>query len=282
MTNLFAMPENGPSAEPTSFVRRQVTERYRLRDRREALEARTVKGKHGGRRGGVYQVHEVRGRVAELKALIDEDLKHGSRRHRTVPCWLRWLAAVPVGTDFLIILLYFAVVLNVRLDAPSETPAEAVAAVVFGLIISLGLFLTLRWIAIRRRAYKNDAGHYEAPDGPRGWLPTLELFLVGALVLGVGMVMLVRVLADAQDAGIDVGAVSIVAGFLALMTTTLNWCLYLIEFTDGSEETHELDHWGIQLRPVDREVRQLEARLREVEARLVGHGIGEEIAHPAA
>jgi hypothetical protein len=262
------------------YQRNQRVERQRLVQRRRALEERTVSGKNGGRHGGVHQVRDVRVRVAGLTGQIDQAIVHGSRKHRTIPRWLRWLAVVPITTDFLIVVLYFAVVLNVRLDAAKDTPAEAVAAVIFALIISLGLFLALRWIAIRRRGYKNDAGHYETPDEPGAWLPRVELVLIGALLLGVAMVMLVRVFSDAQAAGVQMGAVWVVAGFLALITATLNWCLFLIEFSDGSEETHELDHWGKQLRRVDKEAHEIEARLRDVEARLARDG--EEQEQPAA
>ena len=117
-------------------------------------------------------MRSVRVRVAVLKADIASRSLHKRSKHRTIPRWLQWLAAIRITTDFLIIVLYFSVVLNV--DSIPSGNTRTMATLVFATIISLGLVLALRWIAIRR-ALTDDAGHYQAPDEPRAWLPRAEL-----------------------------------------------------------------------------------------------------------
>lgn len=257
-----------PGTPASRFIVAQTLQRARLLRMLEELEDRTVRGWHGGRSGGVHRVRDVRARARDLATYIADEVTHGSRRHGTTPRWLRWLALVPLTTDFAIVSLYFFVVLNVPLDRPMATPVQSFTALAFALVISLGLFLALRWVAVRRRGCKNNAGRFEAPEDSGRWLARAEVVIVGALLLGIAMVMLVRVLSDAQEAGVDLRAVWVVAGFLSLVTAVLNWCLYYIEFADGSEETHELDHWGRQLAPVDREAQRLRARLHDIDAQL--------------
>lgn len=260
-------PHLVPDGPPSRYLQGLRAERQRVQQQLDALEDRTLPGIHGGRRGGVHTVREVRVIVADLKAQVADAAANGSRRHRTVPGWLRRLALIPVSADFLVVSLYIAVLLNVRLDSLSDTPVEALASAVFALMISLGVFLVLRWIAIRRRPDKNEAGRYE-PAEAAGWLPRSETLLVVVLITGIATVMLVRLLGDAAAAGVQLGAVWVVALFLAVVTGALNWCLYLIEFYDGSDETHALDHWGAGLAAVERRAARLRARLRELDAKL--------------
>jgi hypothetical protein len=72
------------------------------------------------------------------------------------------------------------------------------------------------------------------------------------------------VLSDAQDAGAALGAGWAVAVFLAVVTAALNWVIYVVEFADGSDETHELDFLGRQLKPSERRL----AALREQKAKI--------------
>jgi hypothetical protein len=121
----------------------------------------------------------------ELQRLVDQARKDGSRKHNTVSSWLRTLVLLPVGTDFVIVVLFFSVVLNVDLSAPLQTPAELVTTLVFATIITVGLALTLRWVGIRRRADKNDEGVYDPPDGPSRWVPRLEMLTLCTTAWGL-------------------------------------------------------------------------------------------------
>jgi hypothetical protein len=109
---------------------------------------------------------------------------------------------------------------------------------------------------------------YDPVDGPRRWVPRLEILMLATLLVGVASVMLVRVVTDAADAGISLGGGWVVALFLAAVTVALNWIIYLVEFADGSEETHELDHWGKQLRAIERKEEELESKIRSGERQM--------------
>lgn len=238
------------------------------RDARTRLGQRTIRGYRGGRHGGVATVTYARDQADRLQRRVDQESKDGNRKHTPVPRILRALVLLPIGTDFLIVFLYFSLVLNVDLNAPRNTPAELVTALVFAIIISLGLALALRWIGIRRRDDKNDQGVYDPPDGPRRWVPRLEMALLAILLAGIAAVMLVRVVTDARDAGVDVGTGWVVAVFLAVIIAALNWIIYQIEFADGSAQTHELDHWGKQLRPIEKKEDELTAKIQAADRQL--------------
>ena len=245
-----------------------------------ALEEKTVKGYRGGRGGGAYTVSYAEARVTSLQKRIDHQVADGDKNHNRVSAGMKSLVLLPLLTDFLIVFLFLASIFNVSLGALWDTPAETVTAFTMAMIVTIGLAVTLRWIGSRRREDKSGDGQYRT--GSRRLIPRLEIGLVTLLLILVATVMLVRVTSDTANAGLALGAGWSVAIFLAVITATLNWIIYYMEFADGSPETHELDHWGKVLAPIRAERAELKRKRNQAQEELrVIDGASEDSAKPS-
>lgn len=261
-------PVPADEPRPTEYQRRLLAQRTLLVDALEDLGHSSVKDV----RGGHCTVAEARERQATCRRRVDEESAQGSQRHHRVSATMRrvpWISAV---TDFTLVYLFLAVILNVRLDGPLDTPAEALTTLMLSLLVTLGLLVILRWVGGRRRLGKNPAGRYDPPAGEGRAAARIETTMIVALLTGAALLMLVRVVNDAQDAGVSDRAVWLIAAFLALITAALNWVVLTIEFHDGSPETHELDAWSRRLQAVEKQEARLRRRIREVDGLLATAG----------
>lgn len=263
---LPSVPADEP--QPTEYQRRLLAQRARIQDSLDDLEQSTVKGFRGGR----YTVTEARRLRDACRSRVDEESARGSHKHHRVSAGMRRVPWLSAFMDFSLVYLFLAVILNVRLDAPLDTPAEALTTLLLSLLVTLGLLVILRWFGARRRTGKNDAGRYEPPDGEGAASARFETTLIVALLTGAALLMGVRVVNDAQDAGVSDQAVWVIAGFLALITAALNWVVLTIEFHDGSVDTHELDWWSRRLEPFEKQEARLRRRIREVDGLLAAAG----------
>lgn len=233
-----------PMSERIRHLRRLIADTHaQIR----AIDTEEVRGYFGG----TTTVAAAQQHAAELEARVRQESRDGDKRHKRVPNGYKALAVLPLATDFLIVGIFLASVFNVALSDPLSTPAESLTVLTISLIVTVGLAVTLRWIGTRRRGDKTSTTRI-APTrigAVRAWLPRLELILLSILLVLVACVMLVRVANDAATAGIALGAGWVVAVFLAVITASLNWIIFLAEYHDGSDETHELDHWGKVLAP---------------------------------
>lgn len=239
-----------------------------LQDAKEVLQNETVKGHSGGRHGGVFTVAEAQREMHELKKKIKASKQDGCKKHKEVSAQFLWVVLLILLGDFVILALFLSEVFNVRLDALQETPLRSIVTLVFTTIITVGLALALRWIAIRRRPNKDDQGKYRAPDGARSLVSRLEIPLLVVLLAGIAAVMLVRVLSDARNSGVEAGTAWVIAVFLAFITATLNGIIYWIEFADGSDESHERDGWGKTLLPFLKRQQELDRQIKATERQL--------------
>jgi len=250
-----------------THVQELIIRHAALSHERDEIEEETLRGYRGGRKGGAWLVGAARRHTLDLLNRIQVEVAGKSKKHDPVSPLLLWFVLLPLVADFMLVGLYLAVVFNVRLDAPGETPVEFLVTLVFAVIITAGVALALRWVAIRRRTNKTDEGTYRAAasDG----LARLEMPMITLLLAGLAGVMLVRVVSDASDAGVALQTSWIIAVFLAFITAALNWIIFMIEFHDGSDETHELDYWGRQLKPFEKRRKDLTRQMANVETQLL-------------
>lgn len=229
------------------------------------LDQRCVKGYRAGRAGGAYTVAYAQRRTQTLTNLIDQDVKDGSTKHDRSSRAMKLLALLPLATDFIIVGLFLALVFDVSLSAPLDTPSETVTALVMATIVTVGLAVTLRWLGTTARvgSHRDHGSSPAMPSTSRGH----QALLVVLLVL-VATVVLVRVAGDAAAAGIALGTGWVLAVFLAVVIAALNWIIFAAEAQDGSNATHELDHWGRVLAPVAAERGDLARKVQRAQEEL--------------
>ncbi len=244
------------------------------------LDQRTVRGYRAGRGGGAYTVAYAQRRTEMLTNLIDQDVEDGSTRHDRISRGVKLLALLPLATDFIIVGLFLALVFDVSLSAPLDTPAETLTTLVMTTIVTVGLAVTLRWIGTTARldsqsedasspARRTSSGSSRDSSPGSSLVSSMGHQALLVLLLGlVAAVVLVRVAGDAAAAGINLGTGWVLAVFLAVIIAALNWIIYAAEARDGSDATHELDHWGAVLMPVAAERRELFRRVRRAQEEL--------------
>jgi hypothetical protein len=189
--------------------------------------------------GGERTVAETQSDEAEQRQQVSQDRARGSRKHRRLPRWQRWIPKFVLGFDFALLLYFFAGITNVDWQSPlsmSLVFATALAAMVT--VLTYGF---LAFTGHRMRSYKNHTGtvHLYELDGF-----TRAAFGAAFIVITViAVLMYLRIRSEVVDAlGPQAGVNALVIPLaVAVVSAIANYLVVLIHALDGSDEVARLD-----------------------------------------
>ncbi|WP_371572175.1 hypothetical protein [Streptomyces sp. NBC_01314] len=281
----WAKAEIAGTIEPTVATIQGLHAEARFIDHQlTALRARRYVGPHGES----YSAAEAHGRHAEWSALVEEQEQAGSRAHRRIPPRVRKLLLGLLALDVIVLTFLMAKFLNVDLRRAwqsADSVLRAVTALLFGILGTVGVALTMKLFGRRHRAYRAAHGGWDfarggasgagSPKGgsPKGGVKTLaaELLLCGVLALTLGVAMAWRLVLDGPSD--DRFLTAVMATLFALVIGAVAYLSYQSEFADGSTTTEAIDVLAPQLHGTHRTEEALSAKreilLRQA-ARLVG------------
>jgi hypothetical protein len=189
--------------------------------------------------GGERTVAETQADEAEQRQQVSQERAGGSRKHRRLPRWQRWIPKFVLAFDFALLLFFFAGITNVDWQIPlsmSLVFATALAAMVT--VLTYGF---LAFTGHRMRSYKNHAGtvHLDELDGF-----TKAAFGAAFVVITViAALMYLRIRGEVIDAlGPQAGVNALVIPLaVAVVSAIANYLVVLIHALDGSDEVARLD-----------------------------------------
>jgi hypothetical protein len=246
-----AVPSPRPSAPDTSVApprapgapdladqdRRRHAELRTRRHQAEADHWMQTRVRHPD--GGERTVAETRADENEQRQQISQERAMGSRKHRRLPRWQRWIPKFVLSFDFALLLYFFAGITNVDWQSPlsmSLTFATALAAMVT--VLTYGF---LAFTGHRMRSYKNHAGtlHLDEVDG----FTKAAFSIAFAVIAMIAALMYLRIRSEVIEAlGPQAGVNALVIPLaVAVVSAVANYLVVLIHALDGSDEVARLD-----------------------------------------
>ncbi|MBP5910240.1 hypothetical protein F3K40_39115 [Streptomyces sp. LBUM 1478] len=213
-----------------------------------SLHERRYVGPHGES----YTTAEAHGRHADWAARVEDEERAGSRAHRRIPPRAKKLLLGLLALDVIVLTFLMAKFLNVDLRRAllsADSVLRAVTALLFGILGTVGVALTMKLFGRRHRAYRAAHGGWDLAGGgsSRGGVKTLvsELLLCGLLALALGAAMAWRLVLDGpSDQRLLTG---VMAALFALVIGAVAYLSYQSEFADGSTTTEAIDVLAPQL-----------------------------------
>ncbi|CBG67718.1 putative membrane protein [Streptomyces scabiei 87.22] len=229
-----------------------------------SLHERRYVGPHGES----YTTAEAHGRHADWAARVEDEERAGSRAHRRIPPRAKKLLLGLLALDVIVLTFLMAKFLNVDLRRAllsADSVLRAVTALLFGILGTVGVALTMKLFGRRHRAYRAAHGGWDLAGGgsSRGGVKTLvsELLLCGLLALALGAAMAWRLVLDGpSDQRLLTG---VMAALFALVIGAVAYLSYQSEFADGSTTTEAIDVLAPQLHGTHRTEEALRAK-REI------------------
>lgn len=208
--------------------------------------------------GGERTVAQTLADEEEQRQQISGQTDMGSRKHRRLPRWQRWIPKFVLFFDFALLLYFFAGITNVDWQSPLSMNlgfAAALAAMVT--VLAYGF---LAFTGHRMRSHKNHAGtvHLDELDGL-----TKAAFAMAMVVLTVvAALMYLRIHSEVAGAlGPQAGATTLVIPLaVAVVSAVANYLVVLIHALDGSDEVARLDKLAAATRRPARKAHQLRRR----------------------
>jgi hypothetical protein len=208
--------------------------------------------------GGERTVAATLADEVEQRQQISHQAGMGSRKHRRLPRWQRWIPKFVLFFDFVLLLYFFAGITNVDWQSPmSMNLAFAVALAAMVTVLAYGF---LAFTGHRMRTHKNHAGtvHLDELDGL-----TKAAFGTAMVVITVlAALMYLRIHSEVIDAlGPQAGATTLVIPLaVAVVSAVANYLVVLIHALDGSDEVARLDKLAAATRRPARKAHQLRRR----------------------
>ncbi|MFE7762538.1 hypothetical protein [Streptomyces sp. NPDC057438] len=229
-----------------------------------ALRERRYVGPHGES----YSTPEAHGHHADWSAQVEGEEQAGSRAHRRFPPRARKLLLWLLALDVVVLTFLMAKFLNVDLRRAlmsADSVLRSVTALLFGILGTVGVALTMKLFGRRHRAYRAAHGGWDLGGGgsSKGGVRTLvaELLLCGLLALALGAAMAWRLVLDGpSDERFLTG---VMAALFALVIGAVAYLSYQSEFADGSTTTEAIDVLAPQLHGTHRTEEALRAK-REI------------------
>jgi hypothetical protein len=274
--NLPATPEPGPPARPrqpmpdarapapggtgqpdlAAHDRRRRGERRMRRHLADADHWMQTRVKHPD--GGERTVADTLADETEQRKQINRQAVMGSRKHRRLPRWQRWIPKFVLFFDFVLLLYFFAGITNVDWQSPLSTSlafATALAAMVT--VLAYGF---LAFTGHRMRSYKDHAGsvHVDALDGfTKGAFGTAM-----TVITVIAALMFFRIRSEVTDAlGPQAGVTALVIPLaVAVVSAVANNLVVLIHAHDGSDEVARMDKLAAAARRPARKAHRLRRR----------------------
>jgi hypothetical protein len=258
-------PWPGPRAPaPDSSAQQDLADRDRRvrRERRvrglivEADQRMQSRVRHPD--GGERTVTATLADEVEQRQQISHQVGMGSRKHRRLPRWQRWIPKFVLFFDFALLLYFFAGITNVDWQSPlSMNLAFATALAAMVTVLAYGF---LAFTGNRMRSHKNHAGtvHLDELDGL-----TKAAFGTAMVVITVlATLMYLRIHSEVVNAlGLEGGATTLVIPLaVAVVSAVANYLVVLIHALDGSDEVARLDKLAAATHRPARKAHQLRRR----------------------
>lgn len=208
--------------------------------------------------GGERTVAETKADEKEQRLQISHETAMGSRKHRRLPRWQRWIPRLVLSFDFALLLYFFAGITNVDWQSPvSVNLAFAAALAAMVTVLAYGF---LAFTGHRMRSYKNHAGtvHLDELDGF-----TKAAFGTAMTVIAVvAGLMYLRIRSEVINAlGPEAGVTALVIPLaVAVVNSVANCLVVLIHALDGSDEVGRLDKLAAASRRPARRAHRLRGR----------------------
>jgi hypothetical protein len=189
--------------------------------------------------GGERTVEETHADEVEQRQQISRETAMGSRKHRHLPRWQRWIPKFVLCFDFALLLYFFGGITNVDWQSPLSV-SLAFAAV----LASMVTVLSYGFLAVtghRMRSFKNHEGtlHLDELDGF-----TKAAFGAAMAVIAVlAVLMYLRIRSEVSNAlGPQAGVTALVIPLaVAVVSAAANYLVVFIHALDGSDEVTRLD-----------------------------------------
>jgi hypothetical protein len=208
--------------------------------------------------GGERTVEDTLADEEEQREQINRQAGMGSRKHRRLARWQRWIPKFVLFFDFALLLYFFAGITNVYWQSPlSMALAFAAALAAMVTVLSYGF---LAFTGHRLRSHKNHEG---APDVRA--LDGLTKAACGAAIAVIAVLavlMYLRMHSEVLDAlGGQAGQGALVIALsVAVVSAVANCLVVLIHAFDGSDEVARLDKLAAATRRPAHKAHQLRRR----------------------
>ena len=208
--------------------------------------------------GGERTVADTLSDEEEQRQQISRQTGMGSRKHRRLPRWQRWIPKFVLFFDFALLLYFFAGITNVDWQSPlSMSLAFATALAAMVTVLAYGF---LAFTGHRMRSHKNHAGtvHLDELDG----LTQAAFGTAMAVITVLATLMYLRIRSEVINAlGAQAGATTLVIPMaVAVVSAVANYLVVLIHALDGSDEVARLDKLAAATRRPARKAHQLRRR----------------------
>jgi hypothetical protein len=257
-------PEAGRAAAPGAPGQPDLADRDRLSrgERRvrglfiEADNWMRLRVKHPD--GGERTVAATLADEEEQRKQISRQTGMGSRKHRRLARWQRWIPKFVLFFDFCLLLYFFAGITNVDWQSPlSMHLAFATALAAMVTFVSYGFMAVTGY---RMRGYKNHAGtvHLDELDG----FTKAAFGTAMTVITVVAVLMFLRIRSEVIGAlgpGARMTAL-VISLAVAVVSAVANYLVVLIHALDGSDEVARLDKLAAATRRPARKAHRLRKR----------------------
>jgi hypothetical protein len=194
----------------------------------------------------------------EQREQISRQTGLGSRKHRRLARWQRWIPKFVLFFDFALLLYFFAGITNVYWPSPlSMNLAFATALAAMVTVLAYG-FLSVT--GHRMRGYKNHAGtvHLDELDG----FTKAAFGTAMAVITVIATLMFLRIRSEVIGAlGPGAGMTALVIPLaVAVVSAVANYLVILVHALDGSDEVARLDKLAATTRRQARKAHRLRKR----------------------
>jgi hypothetical protein len=215
--------------------------------------------------GGERTVTQTLADEEEQRGQITRETAMGSRKHRRLPRWQRWIPKLVLFFDFCLLLYFFAGITNVDWQSPvSMNLAFATALAAMVTVLAYGF---LAFTGHRMRSHKNHAGtvHLDELDG----FTKAAFGTAMTVITVVAALMFLRIRSEVIIAlGPQAGPTALVIPLaVAVVSAVANYLVVLIHALDGSDEVHRLDKLADATRRPARKAHRLRKRAAQQASR---------------
>jgi hypothetical protein len=210
--------------------------------------------------GGERTVEDTLADEAEQRENIKRQTEMGSRKHRRLPRWLRWIPKFVLFFDFALLLYFFSGITNV--DWQSPLSMNLVFATGLAAMVTVLAYGFLAFIGHRMRSYKDHEGtlHRDELDD----LTKAAFGFAVTVITVLAALMYLRIHSEVTDAiGPQAGVNALVIPLaVAVVSAVANYLVVLIHALDGSDEVARLNKLAAATRRPARKVHRLQRPYR--------------------
>lgn len=197
---------------------------------------------------GYPDVNAARTRYGHLSQLIDAEVADGATRHGRLPWVVRQIPRLVAAIDCVVLFTFCAVIFNVALSDPLQSPVLTLAALLLAVLAS-GVAYT--WLALtgdRIKTFRGELGEVLwRVVGATTWLMIAVSLVV---VVALAVLMYSRVMGEVLAAGdaVQAGMATPLGLVFAVISAVANLSVVAVHALDGSPQSDQQRQVGRLLR----------------------------------